>query len=460
MGITNANKLVSLDQIGCDETLKVTLALAATPDIVSNPTDIVLVLDRSGSMSGEPLENMKSGAKKFIDIIDESTDGSQDGNIGSGSRIGIVSFANSASVDAQLITSVATLKAAVDGLTAGGLTNHGDAFATAVQLFDPASSNARVIVMFTDGETTVGPPPTPIAEAAKASGIIIYCIGLIGSDGVNVGVLNDWATAPAASHVVVTPDDAELEQIFADLAANISKTGATNIVIDEVVNSDFVITSIVPPTIGTATMINSQTLQWKIAELGVSGNEGATLEFFIRHTAQTSGTKKVNESITYTDTEGNVVSFPDPTVTVDCGMVIDVEECPLPVDLTVDGCQDSVVVDMGDTFLESLGRIVQLDVTVKNVCPNKRVALGVVLTEVDSEGIEYPRGMKTVTIPAHTFPTCRDVLVRCVKFVLPEDLSVSGTGAGSMCGPRNLKARFIAHTIDTDYSCGDAVLTL
>lgn len=107
--------------------------------------------------------------------------------------------------------------------------------------------------MFTDGETTVGPPPTPIAEAAKASGIIIYCIGLIGSDGVNVGVLNDWATAPAASHVVVTPDDAELEQIFADLAANISKTGATNIVIDEVVNSDFVITSIVPPTIGTAT---------------------------------------------------------------------------------------------------------------------------------------------------------------------------------------------------------------
>ena len=460
MGVTNSNKTIDATSINCGGTFKVTLALAAAPDIVNNPTDIVLILDRSGSMAGSPLANLKLGAKKFIDIIDESTDGSQDGNIGSGSRIGIVSFANSASVDAQLITSVATLKAAVDGLTAGGLTNHGDAFATAVQLFDPASSNARVIVMFTDGETTVGPPPTPIAEAAKASGIIIYCIGLIGSDGVNVGVLNDWATAPAASHVVVTPDDAELEQIFADLAANISKTGATNIVIDEVVNSDFVITSIVPPTIGTATMINSQTLQWKIAELGVSGNEGATLEFFIRHTAQTSGTKKVNESITYTDTEGNVVSFPDPTVTVDCGMVIDVEECPLPVDLTVDGCQDSVVVDMGDTFLESLGRIVQLDVTVKNVCPNKRVALGVVLTEVDSEGIEYPRGMKTVTIPAHTFPTCRDVLVRCVKFVLPEDLSVSGTGAGSMCGPRNLKARFIAHTIDTDYSCCDAVLTL
>lgn len=36
--------------------------------------------------------------------------------------------------------------------------------------------------------------------------------------------------------------------------------------------------------------------------------------------------------------------------------------------------------------LESLGRILQLDVTVKNVCPNKRVALAVILTEVDEHG--------------------------------------------------------------------------
>ena len=52
------------------------------------------VLDRSGSMAGSPLANMKTGAKTFIDIIDEETDSSQDGTIGSGSRIGIVSFAD------------------------------------------------------------------------------------------------------------------------------------------------------------------------------------------------------------------------------------------------------------------------------------------------------------------------------------------------------------------------------
>jgi Uncharacterized protein encoded in toxicity protection region of plasmid R478, contains von Willebrand factor (vWF) domain len=211
----------------------VTLALAAAPDISSNPTDIVLVLDRSGSMAGSPLTNMKAGAKTFIDIIDEATDGAEDGNIGSGSHIGIVSFSDTAVADTQLITSVSDLKAAADALTAGGSTNHADAFAKAVQLFDPASTNAKVIVMFTDGKTTAGIPPAPVAAAARAAGIVIYCIGLIGADGIDAAVLNDWATDPDASHVAVTPDDAELEELFADLAANISKPGATNIVIDE-----------------------------------------------------------------------------------------------------------------------------------------------------------------------------------------------------------------------------------
>ena len=69
MGITNSNKVINADRIDCDGSLKVTLALTAAPDIISTPTDIALVLDRSGSMTGTPLTNMKTGAKTFIDII-------------------------------------------------------------------------------------------------------------------------------------------------------------------------------------------------------------------------------------------------------------------------------------------------------------------------------------------------------------------------------------------------------
>ena len=102
MGISNSNKELDTARITCGGSFKVKLSLTAEPDIVSNPTDIVLILDRSGSMAGSPLANLKSGAKKFIDIIDESTDSAQDGHIGYGSRIGIVSFSSTAVQDTQL----------------------------------------------------------------------------------------------------------------------------------------------------------------------------------------------------------------------------------------------------------------------------------------------------------------------------------------------------------------------
>ncbi len=146
-------------------------------------------------------------------------------------------------------------------------------------LFDPASTNAKVMVMFTDGKTTAGPNPNPVAAAARAAAITIYCIGLIGSDGIDPAELNEWATDPDTSHVSITPDDAALEDLFADFAANISNPDATNIVIDEVVNPDFVITSILAPTKGSANLVNTNTLKWTIDELGTTAGEGATLEF-------------------------------------------------------------------------------------------------------------------------------------------------------------------------------------
>ena len=457
MGITNSNKELSAARIDCGGSFQVKLSLTAAPDIVSNPTDIVLILDRSGSMAGSALANLKNGAKAFIDIIDEATDGTQDGQIGSGSRIAVVSFASTATQDTQLITSVADLKAAVDALTAGGSTNHADAFTKASELLAAPSTNARVMVMFTDGETTVGPDPSPIAAAARAAGVIIYAIGLSGRGGVDVSALEDWASKPASSYVAITPDDAELEELFKDLARNIAKPGATDVVVTDTVSPCFRITSVAMPTKGTASLLDAETVQWQIDELGVSQSEGAVLEFTVQHIGSCSGTVEVNESISYDDAEGNLVSFPSPELEVDCDIIIRPEICPEPVELTVDGCEDTLEFDAGDLGMESLGRIVQLSVTLKNVCPHRRVALAAILTEVDDHGLEYKRGMKTVLVPAHTKESCRDVTVRCIKFVLPESLDVSGS-TSSICNARNFKARFIANYIDDNFTCCNMVL--
>ena len=101
--------------------------------------------------------------------------------------------------------------------------------------------------------------------------------------------------------------------------------------------------------------------------------------------------------------------------------------------------------------MQSLGRIVKVDFTLQSVCPNKRVAVAVILNEVDGEGNEHKRGMKTFTVPAHTQSSCQDVLVRCVKFVLPEDLDVFDTTG--MCNERNLRVRVLANYIDNDFEC-------
>ncbi len=452
MGVTNSNKEISTTQIDCGGSFGIKLSLTAAPDITSNPTDIVLILDRSGSMTGSPLANLKNGAKKFIDIIDEATDGVQDGQIGSGSHIGIVSFSDTAVQDTQLITSVADLKAAVDSLSAGGLTNHADAFTKALELFDPASGNAKVMVMFTDGVTTAGGDPNTVATAAKTQGVIIYCIGLSGNGGLDEQALNNWASDPDSAYVAITPDDAELEDLFEDLAKNIVKPGATNVVITDTVAPCFRITSLSSPTKGKASMVNANTVTWTIDELGVTQSEGAVLEFTVQHIGPCSGTVEVNDSISFDDSEGNSVTFPSPEIEVNCGIDVCPDSCPETVDVTINGCTDTIEFDAGDLDMQSLGRILKLTVTLKNVCPGKRVALAVLLNEVTACGKLCKRGMKIMTIPAHTRASCQDVTVRCIKFVLPEDSGDSCT-IDSMCGSREFKAQFIANYIDNDFDC-------
>lgn len=449
MGITASNKTLSTDVIDCGGVFQVRLSLTAEPNILTNPTDIVLVLDRSGSMAGSALANLKNGAKAFIDILAQSTQG-QPGQIGSGSRIGVVSFADTATQDTQLITSVTDLKAAVDALNGGGDTNHADAFTKAQALFQPASGNARIMVMFTDGRTTIGPDPTAVAAAAKAQGTTIYVIGLSGDGGIDVDALESWASSPAASYVSITPDDAELEELFADLAQNLVNPGATNIVLSDTVSDCFRITSLSAPTRGSASLQNQTTVLWQIPELGVSQSEGAALEFTVEHIGPCSGTVAVNESISYDDAEGNVVTFPEPEINVDCGVVVIPETCPEPVALTIEGCDDTVEFDAGLLDLGALGRILQLSVTLQNVCPGKRVALAAILSELNGEDVELQRGMKILTVPAHDSASCQNVTVRCIKFVLPQDETAV---VASICGERRFRARFIAHYIDNNFAC-------
>ena len=101
-GTVSGNKTVADTDIQCNGSTTVTLTLNGQTGIAGEPADIVLVLDRSGSMQGAPLAALTSGANQFVDIIDEGTDGELDGVIANVSRVGVVSFADSASENQPL----------------------------------------------------------------------------------------------------------------------------------------------------------------------------------------------------------------------------------------------------------------------------------------------------------------------------------------------------------------------
>ncbi len=457
MGIITSNKETNVHSIKSGGTFKVKLTLTAEPNLSSNPVEVVLILDKSGSMYGEPLTYLKTATESFLDILDEAADGSSDNSLGE-SRAAIVSFSDYATAETGLIANTVILKSAVNKLTSAGKTNHAAAFAKAIELLNNPSGKEKIIVMITDGKTTIGQDASPIVNSAKAMGIKIYCLGLLGNGGINEKALYDWASRPVTKYMSISPSAQELQKYFEQIAESISGPGATNIIINEQVNSDFEIIKISPHSKGTAVITGNDSLRWNIPVLGARKTETAQLEFTVKHLGKTTGVLIMNKEITYKDNEMNNVEFPVPQVEVNGAIEVLPEECPVPVEIEIDGCKDCIEYDMGEVEIQSLGRIMQLDVTMKNICPNRRVALAVILSEVDENGEEHKRGLKTTVVPAHYNQECRDIKVKCLKFVLPEELDVSGGSTTSICNARHFKARIISHYIDHDFECCEVIV--
>ena len=309
-GTVEGDKTLSDTDIACDGSTTVTLTLTGETGIAGEPEDIMLVLDRSGSMGGTPLADLKVAAKRFVDIIDEGTDGQLDGVISHGTRIGVVSFAGSASVDKTLTTNANDVKAAITALSAGGMTNHEDAFQKAQsQLAGSQPDNSKELIMFTDGITTAGGDPNDDAAAARAAGTVIYAIGL---GNVNVGNLNNWATDPDSEHVFIAASSEDLEEIFEAIGAAITVPAATNIEIVDTVDSHFTISGESVDKGNIAKLGN--VLTWTIEKLGT---ETVTLTYTATHdNTQPGGVETVNDEVTYSDDENHDVTFPNPEVNV------------------------------------------------------------------------------------------------------------------------------------------------
>lgn len=174
--------------------------------------DVMIVLDRSGSMASEAnkFQSAKDGAKLLVD------------SLGSSANVGLVSYAGTASLDEPLTASRTDVKNTIDGLTSSGTTAIGDAIQEAEnELTGPnARAGARkIMVVLTNGSNNTGSDPVVQASEAKGLGIDIY--GIAYGSGANENTIEDISSPPKVDDGVITSDDE-----FAFLASDIGDVGA------------------------------------------------------------------------------------------------------------------------------------------------------------------------------------------------------------------------------------------
>ena len=195
--------------------LNVTGKRSSTSQTVSQPVDIALVLDNSGSMaycmsgSQSPCRDnddvrsaaLKTAVTAFLDGVD--TQNKTIANADNKVQVSLASFAGSASTLSELTSDVTTLKTKVNSLNPKGATNTADGFSRAKSTLDKDTrTNAiKYVVFFTDGvpttdstfNSTVANKTLTTAKQLKDANIGVYSVGIF--SGADASVTSyDWWT--------------------------------------------------------------------------------------------------------------------------------------------------------------------------------------------------------------------------------------------------------------------------
>jgi Ca-activated chloride channel family protein len=192
------------------------LSPSAAAQTVILPKDLILVLDQSGSMSGEKIDQARAATLFILD------------NLNPEDRFAVVSFSDVASALTTALspassTSLGAAKEWVRRLEATGGTNIDQALATAFGLFDDAS-RPKFLVFLTDGEPTVGEEDPAVllahAQAANRAGARVFTFG-VGYD-VNTFLLDRLSQDHHGTTVYVQPGEdleAKLSSFYRKIAS-------------------------------------------------------------------------------------------------------------------------------------------------------------------------------------------------------------------------------------------------
>ncbi len=196
------------------------LVVANAVGFSCNPSDIVQVIDRSGSMGFYGyMEPAKQRASELVDIlkINDST--------------GVVSFASSSSpgvptpltpVNSQLDKNA--IKTTISTISSSGMTDLREALVDGIATLGPDTGRPRSIIFISDGEHTVTSAPIDnvFLDGIAAQNIRVYTIAL--GSASDIPVLDNIAnrTGTGGVHLVDSPSELyKLHEIYYDILGDV-----------------------------------------------------------------------------------------------------------------------------------------------------------------------------------------------------------------------------------------------
>lgn len=279
--------------------LNVTGKQSSTSQTVSQPVDIALVLDVSGSMDEAmggttKLAALKKAAKEFL--TNTATKNAAIADNGNKIRVSLVKFASKARIVNDLTDNMNTLRASVDALQAGGATRADYGLEKANAVLANARANAKkVVVFFTDGEPNshsgfndaVANAAVKNAKKLKDSGTTIYSVGVfseadpsdtskkfnaymnaVSSNYPNATTyLNRGTRVDGGNYYMIASNSEGLSKVFEDIQQTITTTnGYTGVTIQDTLSEYAEFADDNPAA--TAKVVTSGgtnvTTQWKI----------------------------------------------------------------------------------------------------------------------------------------------------------------------------------------------------
>jgi len=203
---------------GCDLWVEVFEISLPTNGICETEPDVMLVLDRSGSIDSSELITLQNAAYAFVTALDPKSDGA---------HMGQTSFADFGSLDLHLTDNITDINNAIGGLVNIGYTNLYEGILLADQELDDGihdrldSESPDFMVIITDGNPNrplSGDPEAlaiGAATAAKAAGVTIYVVG-VGTDVDADWLKNNIASSP--NHYFGAANFSQLQIILEALA--------------------------------------------------------------------------------------------------------------------------------------------------------------------------------------------------------------------------------------------------